>query len=400
MPPAADTPLSPAELARYSRQIILPGHGLPGQERLASARVLLVGQGGLGSPAGLYLAAAGVGTLGLADFDTVALHNLHRQVLHDTPSVGQPKVDSAAARLAALNPHVRLHLHPDGLNPGNILDILSGYDLIVDGSDNFSTRYLVNDAAVLAGLPLIYGSIFQFEGQVSCFHPRSGFPCYRCLFPQPPPPGAVPNCAEAGVLGALCGVIGSLQSLEALRWITGGRPALGGQLLVVDGLTLQFRRLNLKPDPACPCCGRAPTLTRLDPAAYDFTCDPHPSPAHPAPATPASAPAMNPPLPLELPPEAAQRLLQQDSAAVLDVREPYETSICRLPGSLLIPMSEIPARLPHLPRDRPLLVLCHHGGRSLRVTQYLRSHGFDQAANIAGGIDLWARRIDPTLARY
>ncbi|MGJ3242663.1 MAG: molybdopterin-synthase adenylyltransferase MoeB [Opitutales bacterium] len=385
---------SPEALSRYSRHIRLPQIGLAGQQRLAEARVLLIGMGGLGSPAALYLAAAGVGTLGLADFDTIEGHNLQRQILHDTPGIGRPKLDSAAEKLQALNPEVTLNRHPAGIAPDNALALLADYDLVVDGSDNFPTRYLVNDACVLAGKPLIYGSLFQFEGQVSVFDPANGAPCYRCLFPQPPEPGTVPNCEEAGVFGALCGVIGSLQAMEAIKLIAGVGASLTGRLLVVDALGMAFRTLTLKKDPGCPCCGHEPTITRLDPehyAAINCAVEPEP-PAGPGTTAPDD-------LPLEVDVEQGRRLIDA-GAAVLDVREPYETAICQIPDSLLIPMGEIAGKWSYLPQDRPVVVTCHHGARSLQVTRFLRERGLEQTTSLAGGVDAWAREVDPAMQRY
>jgi adenylyltransferase/sulfurtransferase len=398
MPPsgAPAVVLSPAELARYSRHILLPGVGVDGQQKLAAAKVLVVGAGGLGSPAALYLAAAGVGTIGIADFDKVELHNLQRQILHDTTAIGRPKVDSATARLGALNPHVRVVAHPEGITAANALALFSGYDVIVDGTDNFPTRYLNNDAAVLARRPLVYGSIFQFEGQVSVFDPAHGAPCYRCLFPEPPPPGSVPNCGEAGVLGALCGTIGSLQALEAIKLLLGVGEPLHGRLVVFDALVHRFRTLNVRRDPACPVCGPNARIHELRAAEYAFGCAPVPT-ARPGPPSPALNDAE---LPAEIDVAAARELLATGGAELLDVREPHEHAICRVPGSRLLPMREVPAALAQLPRDRNLLVLCHHGSRSQRVTQLLRANGFPRAINIRGGIDAWAAELDPSLQRY
>jgi len=388
---AALPELSPAELSRYSRHILLDEIGVDGQRRLAAARVLVVGAGGLGSPAALYLAAAGVGTLGLADLDRVEEHNLQRQILHDTASVGETKVESAARRLAALNPHVRLNRHAEGLTAANALALFSAYDLVVDGSDNFPTRYLANDAAYFARRPLVHGSIFKFEGQVGLFDPARAGPCYRCLFPEPPPPGSVPACGEAGVLGALCGVIGSLQALEAVKYLLGIGEPLRGRLLVIDALTLQIRTLNLRRNPDCPLCGAQPRIRAIAAAAYEPVC----APAAPAGGAAADAPA-------EIPVEEAQRLLAAPAGRVLllDVREPFEEKICRVDGSTLVPLRELPARIDGLPRDRHILVLCHHGGRSRQVAGLLRAHGFPAVSNIQGGIDAWAARIDPAMRRY
>jgi sulfur-carrier protein adenylyltransferase/sulfurtransferase len=381
--------LSPAELSRYSRHILLDEVGVEGQRRLAAARVLVVGAGGLGSPAALYLAAAGVGTLGLADLDRVEEHNLQRQIVHDTAAVGGPKVESAARRLAALNPHVRLRLHPDGVTPANARALFAEYDLIVDGSDNFSTRYLTNDAAFFARRPLVHGSIFKFEGQVAVFDPAGGGPCYRCLFPEPPSPGMVPGCGEAGVFGALCGVVGSLQALEAVKCLLGLGQPLRGRLLVIDSLTQEYRTLECPRDPHCPLCGEGPSIRGIDAARYAGTCAPAPEAAPPAGA------------PAEVTIEEASRLAAESARVlVLDVRESYEVQICQIAGSRHIPMRLVPARLDELPRDRHILVLCHHGERSRLVTEFLRAQGFPAVSNIAGGIAAWAECVDPSLRRY
>lgn len=383
--------LSPAELARYSRHILLGEIGVDGQRNLAAARVLVIGAGGLGSPAALYLAAAGVGTLGIADFDRVADHNLQRQLLHDTASVGEPKVASAVRRLRATNPFVTVVAHPDGVTADNALALFAGYDVIVDGTDNFPARYLANDAAFFARKPLVYGSVFKFEGQVSVFDSARGGPCYRCLFPEPPDAGSVPGCGEAGVLGALCGVIGSLQALETVKLITGiGRP-LVGRLLAYNALTQDFQTLTLARDPRCPLCGDPPRITNLIAAPTSVTCTPVPAP------TMAAAD-----YPLEISVTEAKRLLDQSPCGVhlVDVREPSEVALAGIRGAELIPMGRIPAHLHALPRDEHLLILCHHGGRSLRVTQFLRAQGYTAVTNIAGGIDAWAAQIDPALARY
>ena len=359
-----------------------------GQQCLKDARVLVVGMGGLGSPAALYLAAAGVGTLGLADFDVVAEHNLQRQILHDTAAVGAPKLRSAAQRLAALNPSLHLQLHNRGLTPANALDIISGYDLVVDGSDNFPTRYLVNDAAFFARKPLVHGSVFKFSGQVGVFDPAQGGPCYRCAFPSPPPAGSVPDCGEAGVFGALCGVTGSLQAMEAIKVLVDVGEPLRGRLLVYDSLAQSFQTLNLARDPACPLCGVAPSLRQLEAQNYAAVC------------TPESSAELRE-LPLNIEVEEARALLAAVPGAVLlDVREDYELEICRIAGARWIPLREIPERLNELPRDRPILALCHVGIRSRQATRFLRANGFKRAVNVAGGIDAWAARLDPALARY
>lgn len=376
--------LSPAELSRYSRHILLEEVGVAGQQRLAAARVLVVGAGGLGSPAALYLAAAGVGTLGLADLDQVELHNLQRQLLHDTSTVGQPKVQSGARRLRAINPHLRIVEHPDGVTAENARGLFAQYDLVLDGTDNFSARYINNDAAVATRRPLVFGSIFKFEGQVSVFDPSRGGPCYRCLFPQPPEPGSVPGCGEAGVLGAICGVIGSLQAVEAIKLITGIGEPLIGRLLTYSALAQRFETLVLPRDPACPTCGHSPRSA--------------------TPAAPISPPTTMPDsaYPLEISVAEAKRLLDSTPTAtrLIDVREPWEAEICQVAGAELIPMRQIPERLGELPRDVHLLIMCHHGGRSRQVTQFLRAQGLARVTNIAGGIDAWTTAIDPTLTRY
>ena len=389
--------LSPEEMVRYSRHFTLPGVGVEGQRRLAEARVLVVGLGGLGSPVSLYLAAAGVGTLGLAEFDNVELHNLQRQVIHDTASVGSSKLASAMARLRALNPHVKLEPHPEGVTAANALELFAAYDVIVDGTDNFPVRYLNNDAAVLARKPLVYGSILQFEGQASVFAPHLGGPCYRCLFPRMPGPGEVPNCAEAGVFGALCGLIGGMQVMETLKLLLGVGETLQGRLLVCDTLGATFRTLRLKRDPACPCCGGSPSILSLDPACYVFSC------AVPETTTPSSTntSAMPSETPEEIDVSAAQALLSGPNPPLLvDVREPWENQTASIPGAVLIPLGELASRTGELPKDRPILVHCHHGGRSMRATQFLRAKGFPRTTNVAGGIHQWSLSIDPSVPKY
>ena len=390
MPAVPPPPLSPAELARYSRHILLDELGVAGQQKIAAARVLIIGAGGLGSPAALYLAAAGVGTLGIADFDRVETHNLQRQLLHDDSTVGELKVTSAARRLRSTNPFITVIEHPEGVTAGNALALFAAYDIIIDGTDNFSTRYLNNDAAALTRRPLVYGSIYRFEGQVSVFDPAQGGPCYRCLFPEPPATGTVPNCGEAGVLGALCGVIGSLQALEAVKLVTGIGEPLRGRLLTYDALGQNFSTLKIPRDPACRLCGAEAVITTLDPARYDFSCAPAPLLM-----TPDS-------VPLELTVEESHRLLNTAASDthLIDVREPFEFEICAIPGAEPIPMRQIPERLGDLPREKHLLIHCHHGGRSLRVTEYLRAQRFPRVSNVAGGIEAWAEQIDPTLRRY
>jgi sulfur-carrier protein adenylyltransferase/sulfurtransferase len=382
--------LSPAELSRYSRHILLEQLGLAGQRRLAAARVLIVGAGGLGSPAALYLAAAGVGTIGLADLDRVEEHNLQRQLLHDTASIGEAKVVSAARRLRALNPHVTVIEHPAGITPTNAVEVFSGYDVIVDGTDNFSARYVNNDAAFFAQRPLVFGSVFKFEGQVAVFDPAHGSACYRCLFPQPPPAGSVPGCGEAGVLGAVCGVIGSMQALEAVKLITSIGTPLTGRLLTFDSLCTRMETLVLARNPACPLCGHAPSIRApgSDPVTGALKST---SPLLPDDAAPAELPVS----------EAKRRLDKGESGSLLlDVREPWEIAIVNIGDAKQIPMRQIPERLTELPRDRHILVMCHHGGRSQRVAEYLRTRGFPRVSNVLGGIAAWAEEIDPSLPRY
>lgn len=373
--------LSPGELLRYARHLTLPEVGLAGQERLRQARVLLVGAGGLGSPAALYLAAAGIGTLGIVDGDVVELSNLQRQVLHGTGSVGRPKTDSARERLSDLNPHVGVITHPVRLSSGNALDILGGYDFAIDGSDNFPTRYLVNDASVLLKKPYVYGSIFRFDGQVSVFGAPGG-PCYRCLFSEPPPPDLVPNCAEAGVLGVLPGLVGSLQALEAIKWILGAGDSLVGRLVLVDALKVQFREIEVWRDPDCAACGDQPTVRGL--IDYDAYCRAEAAPGHDAEVNAADL----------------SRLLAGSAAPmVVDVREPWEWEIARIAGSRLMPLGELAGRLGELDPRADLVTVCHKGARSLMAQELLQGAGF-RARSLAGGIDAWAAELDPAMARY
>ncbi len=385
--------LSPAELARYSRHLLLENIGLAGQRKLAASAMLVIGAGGLGSPAALYLAAAGVGTIGIADFDRVESHNLQRQLLHDDATVGQSKVASAARRLRATNPHIRVNEHPGGITPDNALAVFSGYDIIVDGTDNFGARYLNNDAAALARKPLVYGSVFKFEGQVTVFDPARGGPCYRCLFPAPPAAGSVPGCGEAGVLGALCGVIGSLQALEAIKLVTGIGESLVGRFLTYDALAQRFQTLQLPPAPDCPVCGATPSICDLRPERYADACAPAP-----APFTTMNAAET----PLEISVTEAKSLREQspDGTVIIDVREPFELDICRVAGAVHIPMRQVPEQVDSLPRDKHLLILCHAGSRSRRVTEFLRARGLPAVSNITGGIDAWAVEVEPGMQRY
>lgn len=386
--------LSAAELARYSRHVLLPEIGREGQVKLKAARVLVVGAGGLGSPAALYLAAAGVGTIGIADFDQVEASNLHRQLLHHDGTIGEAKTASAANRLRQTNPLIRVIEHPDGITVAQAVRIFADYDVIVDGTDNFGARYLNNDAAMQARRPLVFGSVYRFEGQLSVFAPHLGGPCYRCLFPAPPPPGSVPGCGEVGVIGALCGVVGSWQALEAIKLITGaGRPLIG-RLLTYDSLEQSTHTLAVPRREGCRCGDPAVAFeTPLRPEDY----------AAPPCETDAPTSAMTEQNhPLEISVQETKRLLEdpETPAVLIDVREPHEIDICKIEGAELIPMRQIPEHVPTLTRDKHLLVLCHHGARSMRVVQYLRNQGFEAVTNVGGGIDAWAREIEPSMMRY
>jgi adenylyltransferase/sulfurtransferase len=397
MTPIADAlpALSREEIYRYSRHLILPELAMDGQRRLKAGRVLLVGTGGLGSPAALYLAAAGVGTLGLVDHDTVDETNLQRQILHGTAAVGRSKLDSACDRIRDLNPHVDLVRHDARLSSANALDIIAQYDLVLDGTDNFPTRYLINDACVLLGKPDVFGSIFRFEGQLTVFRPGDG-PCYRCLFPEPPPPELVPSCAEGGVIGVLPGIVGTLQALEAIKLLTGiGRPSTG-RLLVFDALRLQFREMQIRRDPACPACGDAPRIREL--VDYDdlerrlppVTCGVYP-------AQPASdgVPELGPS-------ELKARLDRGDAISILDVREPHEWEIVNLQalGARPIPLTSLAERLHEVPLDGDVVVVCKVGARSAQAAAQLREAGFERVWNLRGGILAWAEEVDPLLPRY
>jgi adenylyltransferase/sulfurtransferase len=381
-------PLSPEEVRRYSRHLILPEVGLAGQVKLKEARVLLIGVGGLGSPLGLYLAAAGVGTLGLVDADVVDATNLQRQVLHGTKDIGRPKLDSAADRIADVNPNVKVEKHETMLSSENALELFRDYDLVADGTDNFPTRYLVNDACVLTKRPNVYGSIFRFEGQASVFGAPDG-PCYRCLYPEPPPPGLVPSCAEGGVLGILPGIVGLIQANEVVKLLLGIGEPLVGRLLLFDALAMTFRELKLRRDPACPVCGPNPTVTEL--IDYQEFCGIRPE----VDLTPGTMQSMTAK-------ELAQRLDRGDDLLVLDVREPQERALCQLPSSQLVPLGELVARLGEIDSAKDIVVQCRTGVRSARAIELLVQSGFSNARlwNLEGGIDAWARDVDPTMPRY
>jgi molybdopterin/thiamine biosynthesis adenylyltransferase/rhodanese-related sulfurtransferase len=385
--PAALPQLSNDEIGRYSRHLLLPEVGMEGQQKLKAAKVLCVGTGGLGSPLALYLAAAGVGTLGLVDFDTVDSSNLQRQIIHSTADVGRPKIDSAAEKLKALNPHMKIVKHETMLTSANALEIIRDYDIVADGTDNFPTRYLVNDACVITGKPNAYGSIFRFEGQASVFATKEG-PCYRCLYPEPPPPGLVPSCAEGGVLGILPGLVGVIQATEVIKLILGKGEPLIGRLLLVDSLNMHFRELKLRKNPDCPVCGKNPTVTKL--IDYEQFCG----------ITPQAAPAqiqngISQISPIEL----KRRLDAGEDIFVLDVREPHEYQIANL-GAKLIPLGDLPARVNELDSSREIVVHCKSGGRSQKAAEFLAQSGFKQLHNLAGGINAWSTDVDPRVAKY
>lgn len=383
--------LSPAEMQRYARHLAIPDVGVEGQRHLKSARVLCIGAGGLGSPASLYLAAAGVGTLGLVDFDKVDASNLQRQILHGTDDIGRPKLDSAADALTRINPEVRIEKYQTAFTAENAIEIAESYDLILDGSDNFATRYLSNDVAVLLKKPNVYGSIFRFEGQCSVFAPHLGGPCYRCLFPEPPEPGMVPNCAEGGVLGVLPGIVGSLQCLEAIKLLLGIGDPLLGRLVHFDALRFRFREFKLRRDPECPLCGENPSITEL--IDYEEFCGMKSSDP---------SEAREPDIPTISVEDLQARLAAAADRpfTLLDVREPAELEICRLDSSVNIPLGELPERLDELDRSSEILVHCKLGGRSAKAVELLLDKGFKNVTNVAGGIDAWAERIDPIMLRY
>jgi len=379
--------LNPSETRRYGRHLVLPEVGLEGQLRLKDARVLIVGAGGLGAPAALYLAAAGVGRIGLVDFDVVDLSNLQRQVLYTTNDLGRPKVEAARERLAALNPEIVIETHQERISAANAREFLGGFDVVVDGTDNFPTRYLVNDACVLMNLPYVYGSIFRFEGHASVFW-KGRAPCYRCLHPEPPPAGMVPNCAEGGVLGVLPAIIGSIQAAEAMKIVLARGETLAGRLLLFDALTMRFREMAISRDPNCPVCGDTPTITAL--VDIDDTCEiPEPPPATTTHTRAAITVA-----------ELHARLARGESLTLVDVRTPQEWAVCHLDGAILIPMQTLPARLAGLDRDAEIVCYCHVGARSAMATAFLRREGFSRVSNLAGGIEAWAVEIDPSMPRY
>jgi molybdopterin/thiamine biosynthesis adenylyltransferase/rhodanese-related sulfurtransferase len=381
--------LSANEVARYSRHLIMPEVGMDGQKRLKAAKVLLIGAGGLGSPLALYLAAAGVGRIGMVDFDVVDFSNLQRQILHGTPDVGRSKLQSAKEKVQAINPEVQLDLYETRLTSANALQIFEPYDIVIDGTDNFATRYLVNDACVLLGKPNVYGSIFRFEGQATIFATEGG-PCYRCLYPEPPPPGLVPSCAEGGVLGILPGTVGLIQATETVKLILGIGEPLIGRLLLYDALAMRFRELKLRKNPECPVCGTHPTITKL--IDYHQFC------GVPSPSAPTQETAVNEGE-IEVT-EVKAKLDRGDQFVLLDVREPHEYKICNIPAAKLIPLGEVPQRLHELDKDADIVVHCKSGMRSAKACGILRQAGFQHVRNMKGGIMAWSDKVDPSVPKY
>jgi molybdopterin/thiamine biosynthesis adenylyltransferase/rhodanese-related sulfurtransferase len=369
------------EQTRYSRHMIMPEVGPEGQQRLNQARVLCIGAGGLGSPAALYLAAAGIGKLGLVDFDDVDLSNLQRQILHGTKDVGRKKLDSARDRLRDVNPGIEIETHQCRFTSANAMKIVSSYDVVVDGSDNFPTRYLSNDVCVFTKKPNVYGSVFRFDGQTTVFAPHLGGPCYRCLFPEPPPPGSVPNCAQAGVLGVLPGIVGTIQANEAIKLILGVGEPLIGRLLYFDALKMKFREFNLRRDPQCPVCGDSPTITR--PIDYEQFCGVSMSQ-----------------IPTVSVRELKQKLDAHENFQLVDVREPFEHDLASINGARLIPLGELPDRLSELDRGQLTIVHCHSGQRSAQAVRLMREAGFGNVFNLEGGIARWSDEIDSDVAQY
>ena len=384
---AAPVTLSNEEILRYSRHLIMPEVAMAGQLKLKQARVLMIGAGGLGSPLGLYLAAAGVGRIGVVDFDVVDYTNLQRQIIHGTSDVGRKKLDSAFDRMHEINPHIRLDRFDAALTSENALEIIRDYDIVVDGTDNFPTRYLVNDACVLLGKPNVYGSIFRFEGQATVFAYEGG-PCYRCLYPEPPPPGLVPSCAEGGVLGILPGTIGVIQATETVKLILGNGEPLAGRLLLYDALAMRFRELKLRKDPDCPVCGTNPTIREL--IDYQEFC-----------GVPREGEETGGPAEFEIDPvDVKAKMDRGDRFVLLDVREPHELQICALPGATLIPLREIPSRVHELDTADEIVTVCKVGMRSARAAAFLRQAGFRKVKNMRGGTNNWAERVDPSVPKY
>jgi len=382
----ANVDLSAEEIRRYGRHLIMPEVGMEGQKKLKAASVLLIGAGGLGSPVGLYLAAAGIGRIGIVDFDVVDYSNLQRQIMHSTKDVGRPKLDSAKERLEGINPFVKIETHELRLSSENALALFAQYDIVVDGTDNFPTRYLVNDACVLTGKPNVYGSIFRFEGQASIFATSDG-PCYRCLYPEPPPPGLVPSCAEGGVLGILPGIVGTIQANETVKLIIGKGEPLIGRLLLFDALKMKFREMKLRKNPECPVCGSHRTITKL--IDYEAFCGVQPG---------WDSYAREEQFEITVD-QLKMRLDRKDDIFILDVREPQEYEICNLKGHL-IPLRDLPKRINELDTAKEIVVHCKIGGRSRTAVEFMKQAGFRKVKNLVGGIDEWAERIDPTMPRY
>jgi adenylyltransferase/sulfurtransferase len=390
-PTVAEAPtaaLSNDEILRYSRHLIMPEVGMEGQLKLKAAKVLMIGTGGLGAPLGLYLAAAGVGRIGIVDFDTVDSTNLQRQVIHGTKDIGRPKLDSAADRMRDINPYIEIEKYELRLTSENALQLFKDYDIVVDGTDNFPTRYLVNDACILTGKPNVYGSIFRFEGQATVFGYQDG-PCYRCLYPEPPPPGLVPSCAEGGVLGILPAVVGSIQATETIKLILGKGETLKGRLLLYDALNMKFRELKLRKNPECPMCGANPSIHAL--IDYEQFCG---IPQHAEPETKGMSEWEIDPVGLK------QRLDNKEDVFILDVREPHEYDICRLEGSTLIPLGELPKRVSELNSADDIVVHCRSGVRSAKAVDFLRKAGFRKVKNLTGGILAWSDQVDPSVPKY
>ncbi len=390
-PQAAATSLTKDEILRYSRHLIIPEVGIDGQQKLKAAKVLLIGAGGLGAPLGLYLSAAGVGRIGLVDFDVVDFTNLQRQVIHSTRDVGRNKIDSAAEKMQGINPNLEIVKHETALTSENALEILKDYDIVVDGTDNFPTRYLVNDACVLLGKPNVYGSIFRFEGQATIFATKGG-PCYRCLYPEPPPPGLVPSCAEGGVLGILPGTIGLIQATEAVKLILGIGEPLIGRLLLYDALGMKFRELKLRRNPECPVCGEHPTIDKL--IDYHQFCG-VPSNAQSAPVQEAKVGEGEIDV-LEL----KQKIDRGDKFTLIDVREPHEYKICAIPGARLIPLGEFPRHVNEFSPEDDIVIHCRSGVRSAKACDVLRQAGFEHVRNVVGGILAWSDKVDPSVPKY
>lgn len=380
--------LTNEEIRRYSRHLTLPEVGLAGQEKLKAASVLCIGVGGLGSPAAMYLAAAGVGRLGLVDFDVVDETNLQRQIIHGTGNVGRSKLESGRARINDINPNVAVECHAVRLSSENTLDLFSRYDIIIDGTDNFPTRYLSNDACVLLKKPNIYGAIFRFEGQASVFAPHLGGPCYRCLFPEPPPPGMVPSCAEGGVLGVLPGIIGVIQATEAIKLILGKGDGLLGRLLLYNALDMKFREMKMRRDPNCPVCGERPVITHL--IDYEQFCGVRGE------SSMNEQPAGDEITAVEL----AAMLKRSEKFTLVDVREPDEWAICRIPGATLLPLSKLLQRFGELSKDARIVLHCKGGKRSMKALQFLRQQGYADLKSVRGGIDAWSTDVDPSVPKY